>query len=182
VDISLQLKRHSDRDLPRMCFSKGFSTAVNLPGHEYAGCLIVMLISFQTTSFFEIFRNCGPSHAKENKFGNKDFIVDWKSLITCLLEWHSWLKKIEIRRSSAKKSFMAASWSMRHMQFVAPCLSGGMLINTIKMHLVLHIGEDILNFDVPENVNSANTESEHIPISKETTKNTQNAQRPSHFK
>jgi len=179
VDISLQLKRHSDRDLPRVCFSKGFSTAANLPGHEYAGCLIVMLISFHTTRFFEIFGSRGPSHAKEKKFGNKDFILDWKSLITCLLEWHSWLKKTEIRRSSAKKSVMAVSWLMRHMQFVAPRLSGGMLNNTVKMHLVLHIGEDILNFGVPENVNSAYAESAHIPISKETTKNTQ--KRPKTF-
>jgi hypothetical protein len=109
VDISLQLKRHSDRDLPRVCFSKGFSTAANLPGHEYAGCSIVMLISFHTTRFFESFGNCGPRHAKEKKFGIKEFILDWKSLITCLLEWHSWLKKTEIRRSSAKKSVMTVS-------------------------------------------------------------------------
>jgi hypothetical protein len=65
------------------------------------------------------------------------------------------------------------------MQFVAPRLSGGMLNNTIKMHLVLHNGEDILNFGVPENVNSAYAESAHIPISKETTKNTQ--KRPKTF-
>jgi hypothetical protein len=68
---------------------------------------------------------------------------------------------------------MAVSWLMGHMQFVAPRLSGGMLNNTIKMHLVLHIGKDILNFGVPENVNSAYAESARIPISKETTKNTQ---------
>jgi hypothetical protein len=38
------------------------------------------------------------------------------------------------------------------------------------------IGEDILNFGVPENVNSAYAESAHIPISKVISKNAKNAQ------
>jgi hypothetical protein len=46
VQISGDLRRHSDREPPRTVFSKGFSTAANMPGHEYAGCLLVMLISF----------------------------------------------------------------------------------------------------------------------------------------
>lgn len=43
---------------------------------------------------------------------------------------------------------------MRFLKFVAPCLSGGMMNNTIKTHLVLHIAEDILNFGVPKVMNS----------------------------
>ena len=48
VQISGDLRRHSDRELPCTVFSKGVSTAANMPGHEYTGCLLVMLISFQT--------------------------------------------------------------------------------------------------------------------------------------
>ena len=45
--------------------------------------------------------------------------------------------------------------------------------NTIKMHLVLHICEDILDHGVPENVNSTYTESAHITLAKITLSNTQ---------
>ena len=58
VQISGDLRRHchSDCELPRTVFSKGFSTAANMPGHEYTGCLLVMMISFQQTTLFrEIF-------------------------------------------------------------------------------------------------------------------------------
>jgi hypothetical protein len=41
------------------------------------------------------------------------------------------------------------------------------------MHLVLHIHEDILNFGVPEVMNSAYAESSHRPIAKFTVRNTQ---------
>ena len=54
-----------------------------------------------------------------------------------------------------------------------------MKINTIKMHLVHHIGKDILDFGVPRNVNSAFAESAHIHLAKITSKNTQ--RRPETF-
>jgi hypothetical protein len=45
--------------------------------------------------------------------------------------------------------------------------------NTIKMHLVLHMADDILDHGDPQNFNSAFTESAHIPLSKDTSRNTQ---------
>jgi hypothetical protein len=45
--------------------------------------------------------------------------------------------------------------------------------NTIKTHLVLHLGKDILDHGFPYNVNSAYAESAHIPLAKVTAKNTQ---------
>jgi hypothetical protein len=45
--------------------------------------------------------------------------------------------------------------------------------NTIKMHLALHIMEDILDHGVPDVVNSSYAESAHIPLEKNTSRNTQ---------
>jgi hypothetical protein len=45
--------------------------------------------------------------------------------------------------------------------------------NTIKIHLVLHMAEDILNHGVPQNFNSAFMESAHISLAKDTSRNTQ---------
>jgi transcriptional regulator of aromatic amino acid metabolism len=45
--------------------------------------------------------------------------------------------------------------------------------NTIKTHLVLHLGEDILDYGVPDNVNSSYAESARILLALVTAKNTQ---------
>lgn len=176
MDINQCLGRHSDRDVPSTTTKKGFSSTANIPGHEYAGCLFVMLISFYTSRFQEIFRRSRASAKqveKDKTLSNPGFVDDWKTLLSSLLEWHSWLKQPEIRRSSVVKSVYATSHLMRYLHFVAPRLSGKMYSNTIKTHLVLHIQDDILNFGVPEVMNSSYAESGHISICKDTTRNTQ---------
>ena len=58
-------------------------------------------------------------------------------------------------------------------QVRCPSSVRGMLNNTIKTHLVLHIHDDVLNFGVPKVMNSSYSESGHITICKDTTRNTQ---------
>lgn len=70
------------------------------------------------------------------------------------------------------KSKKATRWLIRLVKFVLP-RTKGMLNNTIKIHLVLHMAEDILNHGVPQNFNSAFMESAHIPLAKDTSPNTQ---------
>ena len=176
LDINKWLRRQSDRNVPSTSTKKGFSSTANIPGHEYAGCLFVMLISFYTSRFRELFKKARAStkvSAKDKALSSANFADDWKDLVSSLLEWHAWLKQPEIRRTSVAKSVYATSHLMRTLRFVAPRLSGGMKSNTIKTHLVLHIHEDILNFGVPEVMNSSYAESGHITICKDTTRTTQ---------
>ena len=65
--IGRQLSRHSDRDLPRMNFPKGFSSGANLMGHEITGCLLVKLFALHTTRFKEIFPTKTPPTPKPGK-------------------------------------------------------------------------------------------------------------------
>jgi hypothetical protein len=175
-DIGHQLQRHSERDLPRTMFRKGISSTAHMKGHEYRGCLLVFLVSMYTTRFKQIFS--APRFKKLGKLGNNEFIFDWKMLLSSLLEWHEWLKQPKISRDSARKSGAAVSWLMRLMKQIAPRHTG-MKNNTIKMHLVHHIASDILDFGVPQNMNSAFAESAHIETSKVTAHNTQ--RRPDTF-
>ncbi|KAI2500694.1 hypothetical protein MHU86_13777 [Fragilaria crotonensis] len=173
-DIGLQLDRQSDRNVPRTSF-RDFSTASNIPGNEYAGCLFIMLISMHTSRYTEIFarsRLAKCQKAADKHLGNPNFMEDWKDLLTSLLEWLAWLKQPQITRVSAQRSVFATAHLMRLVKFVAPRFKG-MSNNTIKMHLVLHIHEDIINFGVPEVMNSAYAESSHRPIAKFTVRNTQ---------
>jgi hypothetical protein len=64
---------------------------------------------------------------------------------------------------------------MQPLKFIAPRLFG-MGNKTIKIHLVLHMDEDILNFGVPEVMKSSYAEPAHILIPKDTTRNTQKRQ------
>jgi hypothetical protein len=175
-DIGHQLQRHSERNLPRTMFRKGISSTAHLKGHEYRGCLLVFLISMYTTRYKQIFS--APRFKKLWRLGNENLIADWKILLSSLLEWHEWLKKPIISRDSVRKSGEAVCWLMRWMKKVAPRHTG-MKNNTIKMHLVHHIASDILDFGVPQNMNSAFAESTHIQTSKVTALNTQ--RRPDTF-
>ena len=63
--IGTQLSRHSDRDLPRMNFPKGFSSGTNLMGHEITGCLLVKLFALHTAAFQQIFPTKEPPPKKQ---------------------------------------------------------------------------------------------------------------------
>ncbi len=179
ASIGKRLSRHSDRNLPRMNFPKGFSSGKNLMGHEITGCLLVKLFAFHTTRFRQIF----SSHSKKSKklkgsgsglqrLQNVKHIEDWILIVSSLLQWHQWMKQSIISKAQVRKSHCAVQWLMRQVARVAP-RPKGMGNNTIKTHLVLHLSEDILDHGVPDNVNSAYAESAHIPLSKITARNTQ---------
>ena len=192
--IGKRLSRQSDRDLPRMNFPKGFSSGANLMGHEITGCLLVKLFAFHTTMFRQIFaskkhlekltKNMSTKRSKKSKkskkflvaslqsLNNDAHIDDWVDLVSSLLQWHQWMKQPRIARLQVSKSQYAVRWLMRRLSTVSPRVTG-MCNNTIKMHLVLHVCEDILDHGVPDNVNSAYAESAHIPLSKDTSRNTQ---------
>ena len=93
-------------------------------------------------------------------------------MVSSLLQWLQWMKQGKIPKSQVKKSHYAVKWLMGSMKRISPCTTG-MGNNTIKMHLVLHICEDILYHGIPENVNSAYAESAHITLAKRTSSNTQ---------
>lgn len=173
--IALQLPRQSDRDFPRTT-TNDFSTVSNIPGHEYTGILLIMLIAFETTRYGEVFddaRATAPQGRQKIKHPRHEcFILDWKLLLTSLLEWWAWMKQPEMTRRHVRRSKYATSALVRLLKHVAPRLNG-MKNNTIKTHLPLHMAEDIENFGVPEVFNSAYAESAHITIAKKTVRNTQ---------
>jgi hypothetical protein len=174
-DIASQLGRQSDRDIPRTTCND-FSSAANIPGHEYAGILLIMLLAFETSRYGEIFdraRALAVQGGEKDKHpGNDLFIADWKLLLSSLLEWWAWMKQPQISRRHVKRSAYATSYLLRLMKTVAP-RHEGMKNNTVKTHLVLHMADDIIDFGVPEIFNSAYAESAHIPIAKKTVRNTQ---------
>ena len=175
LDISSQLGRQSDREIPRIT-TNDFSSASNIPGHEYAGVLLIMLLAFETSRYGEIFDRSRllavHRGQKDKRPGHDNFIADWKLLLSSLLEWWAWMKQPQISRKHAQRSKYATAYLLRLLKSVAPNFDG-MKNNTVKTHLVLHMADDIQDFGVPEVFNSAYAESAHIPIAKKTVRNTQ---------
>ena len=146
-DIASQLARQSDRNIPRTTCND-FSSASNIPGHEYAGILLIMLLAFETSRYGEIFDRARAlaiqgGHIDKHP-GHDHFIADWKLLLTSLLEWWAWMKQPHIDRRCVKRSVYATSFLLRRLKEVAP-RHDGMKNNTVKTHLVLHMSEDIEN-------------------------------------
>ncbi|KAI2495724.1 hypothetical protein MHU86_18783 [Fragilaria crotonensis] len=173
ANLGIRLSRQSDRDIPRINFTKGFSSASNLMGHEMAGCLLVKLFAMHTTYFRGIFAIGKKRKAEdEQRLRNEKHVTDWILVVSSLLTWYQWMKQPTISKRQVKGSHAAVQWLMRFIATVAPRI-GGMTNNTIKRHLVLHLCEDILDHGVPDNVNSAYAESAHITLAKITSRNTQ---------
>jgi hypothetical protein len=138
---------------------------------EMPGCLLVMLFTFHTSRYREIFASCSK-YRNEMGLGNTAHITDWITLVTSLLQWHAWLKQDTIPKVLVNKSKMAMKWLMRQFKFIAPRPTG-MKNNTIKFHLVLHLADDILDHGVPQNFNSSFAKTAHISLAKDTARNTQ---------
>ena len=169
--VGIKLSRQSDRDLPRTVFRKGLSSGGHIMAEEVPGCLLVMLFTMHTQEYLDIFSD-KKKYRRELGLGNKAHITDWITLLCSLLQWLAWLKQETISKRMIRKSMKATRWLIRLFKFVSP-RTKGMCNNTIKIHLVLHMAEDMLNHGVPQNFNSAFMESAHIPLAKDTSRNTQ---------
>jgi Plavaka transposase len=171
ADVGDRLGRQSDRNMPRTHFPNGFCSSSGFMAEEMPGCLLVMLFTFHTSRYREIFSS-RSKYRNEMGLGNTAHITDWITLVTSLLQWHAWLKQDTIPKTLVNKSKMATKWLMRQFKFIAPRPTG-MKNNTIKFHLVLHLADDILDHGVPQNFNSSFAESAHISLAKDTARNTQ---------
>ncbi len=109
ANLGIRLSRRSDRDIPRVNFTKGFSSASNQMGHEMAGCLLVKLFAMHTTYFLGIFAiGKKQKQAKdEQRLRNEKHIGDWILVVSFLLTWYQWMKQPTISKKQVKGSHSA---------------------------------------------------------------------------
>jgi hypothetical protein len=106
------------------------------------------------------------------KLGCPKHTANWIHIVSCLLQWHQLMKQQSMWRSQVTRLATGGRWLICNVANICPRLSG-MRNDTIKMHLALHIMEDILDHGVPDVINSSYAESAHIPPAKNTSRNTQ---------
>ena len=145
--------RQSDRGLPGTNFSKGIRHGGKMMAKEYRGILLVMLAMCRCTKGRSILNSAGFFKLDTSK-------DDWILLLEMLLEWEAYLNEPRMQVYHLKR----LKKKHRYLMYVIRRLAKrtkGMGLKLLKFHLILHLVEDILQFGVPLEFDTAANESHH---------------------
>ena len=145
--------RQSDRSLPGTGFSNGIRGGGKMMAKEYRGILLVMLAIFRSTKGRKIMD-------KYRSFKLNTTKDDWILLIELLLQWEAYLNEPSMEVYHLKRLQQKHRYLMYLMRKLAK-RSAGMGLKLVKFHLILHLVEDILQFGVPLEFDTAANESHH---------------------
>ena len=151
-------KRQSDRDLPRLNFTKGIRRG-KLMAHEMSGMMVVLVACLRCTKGRRLLLNESRGKSK-TFFGNLNLINDWILLLETLLQWEAWMKEPEMTVFDVQRARIKIPEIMEMEKYVGQ-RSGGMQFKVFKFHASLHLPDDILSFGVPAHVNTQSDESHH---------------------
>ena len=152
--IGRLMARQSDRDLPKTNFAKGIFEG-KIMGKEFSGVLLVMAALLQIKMSKKILAG-----ARGKKFGKQDLIDDWAMLVETLLEWEAYLKLEQMEM----KHVVRLKKKNQYLMFLIKKVmkrTKGVGFKFMKFHGILHLVMDIINFGVPNNVDTGANESHH---------------------
>jgi len=84
-------KRQSDRDIPRLNFTKGICRG-KLMAQRMSGMLVVLVACLRCAKGRSLLLNESHGKSKVN-FGTPNLIDDWILLLETLLQWEAWMKE-----------------------------------------------------------------------------------------
>jgi hypothetical protein len=160
-------QRQSDRSIPPTHFSKGIKEG-KLMAKEYRGVLLIMLVLVRSTKGSQILTRSRKGRFKANT--KKD---NWILLLETLLEWDAYLNEEEMLLKDVKRLKRKHQYIMYLIRTIAK-RTKGMGLKIMKFHSILHMHEDMLQFGVPLEFDTAANESHHKE-SKQAAKLTQRA-------
>ena len=167
--IGILFQRQSNRSLPRTNFSWGIQKG-KLTAQEMTGLILVLLATIRTRAG----TNCLLTNCRGNQkkfFGKVEYIQDWVLLLETQLQWNAWLSLPEISVYDIRRSKTKVREILKMEKRIGK-REKGMAFRTMNFHGALHIADDMLNFGVPNNVNTRCNE-EHHKQSKTAAKRTQ---------
>ena len=156
--VGILLKRQSDRELPRTKFSKGAKTG-KLMAHEMTGMMLVMAVVLRSSAgrYELLTQNSGNN---TQYFGTTKLIKRWLTLFERFLQWEAWLNLHEIPVYEVQR-FRTKVRELMEMQKKVGQRTKGMKFKTFNFHVCLHIGGDILDYGVPNHINTRSNEMHH---------------------
>ena len=147
------LSCQSEHNLPSTSFSCGV-LAGKMMARQYSGvilCLAAVVHSSRGRALITKHR------AKLRKIGKID---DWQMLLELLLQWEMWLKCSQMRKKHVKRARTKHRYLMYLIKRIAK-REEGMGYKMPKFHGIMHIAQDILDFGIPMEVDTAANESGH---------------------
>ena len=151
-------KRQSERDIPRTSFAKVIKKG-KLMAHEMTGLMVVLVAVLRSSAGRNLLLTKCRGNQKQY-FGDAALISDWILLLETLLQFEAWLNLREISVYEVRR-FKTKVREMMEMMKKIGQRSEGMGFKTFKFHVGLHIAQDMLNFGVPNNVNTKSNEMHH---------------------
>ena len=132
-----------DRGLPRTYFPFGITGGTKLAGHEYQGVLLVVLLMCHMEE----------TRARFLTKMTESALNKWIRLFELMISWRCWLKREEIPR----KEVVRADFAMKQLMDFYKKITNrqhGNGSKFVKLHLVRHFVENILDFGVMANFDS----------------------------
>ena len=166
-------QRQSDKSFPRCHFTNTIMKGI-LMAHEMTGVILLILVAMRSTKGKKIMIEEAIFKKQKDKFRH---ISDWIMLLELQLEMISWLKSPTMKVSDVENYRVKCREYMFLYKLVGKRIAG-MQFKTMNFHGMLHVAEDILNFGVPNNVDTKSDEHHHRD-DKKATKRTQH--RPENF-
>jgi len=154
-------KRQSDRDFPRLDFSRGVKKG-KLMAHEMSGLIVVLAACLRCYKGRHMLLNETRGKQKEH-FADPDLITDWIQLLETLLQWEAWMKEPEMSVTDVKlaKVKILEIMDMEKEVGKRDQKKGTMGFDVFKFHASMHVADDMLFFGPPSNVNVQSNESHH---------------------
>ena len=160
------LGRQSDKSLPRTTFNRGIQGG-KVMGHEMTGLLLVLTLTLRCTKGRDAILNMARGDQKKY-FADESDIRNWIMLLEAQLQYESWAKEetMEVELVKRAKIKMKEYMDMCKLVQKRDLLEVGMGHNTKNHHGQKHLADSILDFGVPENLNTFDNERHHRPDKK----------------
>lgn len=152
-------KRQSDRSFPRTNFTNGVMKG-KLMAHEMNGLMLVLILSLRSTRGRRIMSDCAKTRKQKDYFEDPRWVQHWIMCLETQIQLVEWLKLPKLPVNEVERLKMKSREYMTMCQLVGKRESG-MGFKTMNHHVIMHVPWDILNFGVPENVNTKSDEMHH---------------------
>ena len=161
--LGTYLGRQSHKSMPRTTFNRGIQGG-KVMAHEMTGLLLVLTLTLRCAKGRDAILRMARGEQKKY-FPDEYAINNWIMLLEAQLQYEAWAKedKMEVALVVRAKTKIREYMNMCMLVQRRDLLDVGMGHDTKNHHAQKHLPDSILDFGVPENLNTFDNERHHRP-------------------